>query len=208
MEKVHWLYSSDQARVLGRILRVFQLFEFISHDNQIWWTLLQQRWQLLQLPQSQDLYWRWSHPHRPLQEAYRQAPRSAPVLRSSKSHHNKYWILCTVGFPLAPHLWFWRNVWRKINWIEEEFFDAKKLQLKSCWNLSGSNYSERRILALQKKNRNIDPRNANRVKFPFDFHLVLPAAGPVLKRHHRTMITDNPEIAEPFPDLPMSQTGS
>ena len=77
-------------------------------------------------------------------------------------------------------------------------------QFERIRNLSGSNYSERRTLALQKKNRNIDPRNANRVKFPLDFHPVLPAAGPVLKRHHRTMITDNPELAEPFPDPPMA----
>ena len=146
MEKVHWWYSSDLARFLGRILQVFQLFEFISHDNQIWWTLLQQRWQLLQLPQSQDLYWRWSHPHRPLQEAYRQAPRSAPVLLSSKSHHNKYCV--QYGFPLAPHLWFWRNVWKKINWIEEGFFDAKKLQLKSCWNSVWENKKPFRVQLL------------------------------------------------------------
>ena len=77
-------------------------------------------------------------------------------------------------------------------------------QFERIRNLPGSNYSERRTLALQKKNRNIDPRNANRVKFPLDFHSVLPAAGPVLKRHHRTMITDNPELAEPFPDRPMA----
>ena len=77
-------------------------------------------------------------------------------------------------------------------------------QFERIRNLPGSNYCERRSLALQKKVRNINSRNANRVKFPFDYHPVLPDAGPVLKKHHRTMITDNPELAGPFPDPPMA----
>ena len=77
-------------------------------------------------------------------------------------------------------------------------------QFERIRNLPGSNYSEKRTLALQKKIRNVNSRNANRVKFPFDYHPVLPDAGPVLKKHHRTMITDNPELADPFPDPPMA----
>ena len=58
--------------------------------------------------------------------------------------------------------------------------------------------------ALQKKERNVDPRTKKRVKAVFDFNPLLPKISNVLKKHHRTMLTDNPELRDAFPDPPMA----
>lgn len=77
-------------------------------------------------------------------------------------------------------------------------------QFKRVKDLPGDNYAEKRKLALQKKTRNDDPRMKKRVKAVFDFNPLLPKISTVLKKHHRTMLSDNPELKDSFPDPPMA----
>ena len=67
--------------------------------------------------------------------------------------------------------------------------------------LPGENYTERRKLALEKRVRQ---KQSDRVIGVFDFNPVLPPIGGVLNKHWRTMISDNPELKEPFPEPPMA----
>ena len=77
-------------------------------------------------------------------------------------------------------------------------------QFKRVKELPGDTYTEKRKLALKKKVRNADPRTQKRVKVVFDFNPLLPKISNVLKKHHRTMISDNPELRDSFPDPPMT----
>ena len=77
-------------------------------------------------------------------------------------------------------------------------------QFKRVRDLPGDTYAEKRKLALQKKVRNDDPSMKKRVKAVFDFNPLLPKISTVLKKHHRTMLSDNPELRETFPDPPMA----
>ena len=77
-------------------------------------------------------------------------------------------------------------------------------QFKRVKELPGENYAQRRKLALQKKIRNQDPQTKKRVKAVFDFNPLLPKISTVLKKHHRTMLSDNPELKDSFPDPPMA----
>ena len=76
-------------------------------------------------------------------------------------------------------------------------------QFKRVRDLPGENFSEKRKNALQKKIRNIDP-GKKRVKAVFDFNPLLPKISNVLKKHHRTMLSDNPELRDSLPEPPMA----
>lgn len=67
--------------------------------------------------------------------------------------------------------------------------------------LPGEDYDERRKLALEKRPRK---KQTERVIGVFDYNPVLPDIGGVLKKHWRTMVHDNPELKEPFPEPPMA----
>ena len=67
--------------------------------------------------------------------------------------------------------------------------------------LPGENYHQRRKLALEKSPRQ---KESNRVIGVFDFNPILPSIGGVLNKHWRTMISDNPDLKEPFPEPPMA----
>ena len=54
------------------------------------------------------------------------------------------------------------------------------------------------------KVRNDDPRIKKRVKAVFDFNPLLPKISTVLKKHHRTMLSDNPELRDSLPEPPMA----
>ena len=43
-----------------------------------------------------------------------------------------------------------------------------------------------------------------RVKAVFDFNPLLPKISNVLKKHHRTMLSDNPELRDSLPEPPMA----
>ena len=90
--------------------------------------------------------------------------------------------------------------------LKNEFLIKIKIiesQFKKVRDLPGADYKEKRMLALQKRVRTIDPKHADRVKAAFDFNPVLPRLSSVFSKHHRTMIADNPELSEVFPDPPM-----
>ena len=74
-------------------------------------------------------------------------------------------------------------------------------QFKRVRELPGANYTERRKLALEKRQKNTD---SDRVIGVFDHNPVLPRIGSVIVKHYRTMISDNPELKEPFPKPPMA----
>ena len=74
-------------------------------------------------------------------------------------------------------------------------------QFAKVRNLPGENYNDRRKLALEKKNK---VQNSDRVIAPFDFNPVLPRLGGVLAKHHKTMVTDNPDLKKIFPKPPMA----
>ena len=68
-------------------------------------------------------------------------------------------------------------------------------------NLPGDNYTEKRKLALVKKHRQ---QKTNRVIGVFDYNPLLPKISTVLAKHHRTMVNENPELSEVFPEPPMA----
>ena len=67
--------------------------------------------------------------------------------------------------------------------------------------LPGSTYSEKRNLALKKKNKT---HKTDRVIAPFDYNPALPKISTVLHKHHKTMVTDNPDLKKVFPQPPMA----
>ena len=80
----------------------------------------------------------------------------------------------------------------KSSLVEAQYERVRKLQ--------GDNYFERRKFALEKR---IRQKQSDRVIAVFDFNPVLPSIGGVLNKHWRTMVSDNPELKEPFPEPPM-----
>ena len=84
-----------------------------------------------------------------------------------------------------------RNYGSKL--IDEQFTKVK--------TLPGENFNERRKLALEKKAK---AQKSDRVIAPFDYNPVLPKLGAVLAKHHKTMLTDNPDLKKVFPQPPMA----
>ena len=74
------------------------------------------------------------------------------------------------------------------------------LQFNKVRSLPGNNFTERRNLALMKKTRS---KNYDRVMAPFDFNPMLPKISKVIAKHHKTIITDNPNLKKIFPFPPM-----
>ena len=74
-------------------------------------------------------------------------------------------------------------------------------QFNRVRELPGNTYAEKRNLALEKKQR---VNGTDRVIGVFDYNPVLPKIGSVITKHYRTMISDNPELKEPFPKPPMA----
>ena len=74
-------------------------------------------------------------------------------------------------------------------------------QFDKVRNLPGSDYTERRKLALIKRPKN---KQTKRVIGVFDYNPLLPKISTVLSKHHRTMINENPELSEVFPEPPMA----
>ena len=75
------------------------------------------------------------------------------------------------------------------------------LQFQKVRNLPGNNYAERRKLALVKKQKQ---KNSNRVIGVFNYNPLLPKISTVLTKHHRTMVNENLELLEVFPEPPMA----
>ena len=67
--------------------------------------------------------------------------------------------------------------------------------------LPGINYTERRKLALMKKQKGL---KSDRVIGVFDFNPLLPKISTVINKHFRSMINENPELSEVFPNPPMA----
>ena len=84
-----------------------------------------------------------------------------------------------------------RNYGSKL--IDEQFTKVK--------TLPGENFNERRKLALEKKAK---AQKSDRVIAPFGYNPVLPKLGAVLAKHHKTMLTDNPDLKKVFPQPPMA----
>ena len=74
-------------------------------------------------------------------------------------------------------------------------------QFNRVRELPGDTYTEKRNLALQKKKKQTA---SDRVIGVFDYNPVLPKIGSVMVKHYRTMISDNPELKEAFPQPPMA----
>ena len=83
----------------------------------------------------------------------------------------------------------------------EDKFETRLSELKKVRSLPGATYSKRRNLAFIKKTR---VKNTERVIAPFDFNPVLPKLSSVLTKHHRTMLSDNPDLKKVFPKPPMA----
>ena len=75
-------------------------------------------------------------------------------------------------------------------------------QFKRVKNLPGENYSERRKLALVKKEK-VKTKN-NRVIAPLDYNPLLPKMSEILTKHHKSMIFKKPELKSTFPEPPMA----
>ena len=96
----------------------------------------------------------------------------------------------------------------RLNQLKTEFliprhYKSKLIdqQFNRVRSLPGSNFTERRNLALVKK---LKSKNTDRVIAPFDYNPVLPKISKVMPKHHRTMIRDNPDLKKVFPQPPMA----
>ena len=69
-------------------------------------------------------------------------------------------------------------------------------QFDKVRSLPGATYSEKRNLALIKKTL---VKDTERVIAPFDFNPVLPKLSSVLTKHHRTMLSDSPDLKKSIP---------
>ena len=74
-------------------------------------------------------------------------------------------------------------------------------QFQKVRNLPGNNYSERRKLALVKRQKQ---QKTNIVTSVFDYNPPLPKISSVLAKHHCTMVNGNPKLSEVFPKPPMA----
>ena len=77
--------------------------------------------------------------------------------------------------------------------VEAQFDRVRKLP--------GENYKEKRKLALEKR---VKKNSSDRVIGVFDFNPVLPNISSVFNKHWRTMVSDNPDLKEPFSEPPMA----
>ena len=74
-------------------------------------------------------------------------------------------------------------------------------QFQKVRHLPGNDYNEKRKLALVKRQK---LQKNDRVIGVFDYNPLLPKISTVLTKHHRTMINENPELSEVFPEPPMA----
>ena len=74
-------------------------------------------------------------------------------------------------------------------------------QFQKVRELPGNNYSEKRKLALQKTQRGL---KSKRVIGVFDFNPLLPRISSVINKHFRSMVNENPELKDAFPEPPMA----
>ena len=70
------------------------------------------------------------------------------------------------------------------------------LQFQKVRNLPGNNYTDRRNLALIKRQKE---KKADRIIGVFDYNPLLPKISTILTKHHHTMISKNLELLEVFP---------
>ena len=75
------------------------------------------------------------------------------------------------------------------------------LQFQKVRNLPGNNFTDRHKLALVKRQK---VQKSDRVIGFFNYNPLLPKISTVLSKHHRTMINENPELSEVFPEPPMA----
>ena len=91
----------------------------------------------------------------------------------------------------------------KTNFLIPRNYSRKLIntQFQKVRELPGNNYVERRKLALVKKQK---LQNSDIVIGVFDFNPLLPKISTVINKHYRTMINENPELKEVFPEPPMA----
>ena len=75
-------------------------------------------------------------------------------------------------------------------------------QFKRILELPGDSYFDKRKEALKKKERN--QGDNKRIISPFQYNPLLPKASTVLSKHYNTMIFNNPDLKEVFPEAPMA----
>lgn len=75
-------------------------------------------------------------------------------------------------------------------------------ECKRIESLPGNSFCERRELALEKR---IKLKEANeRVVIPVDYNPYMPKISSIFYKHHKAMITSNPELKKTFPKSPMA----
>ena len=91
----------------------------------------------------------------------------------------------------------------KFNFLIPRNYNSKLIdsQFQKVKNLPGNDYSEKRKLALVKKQKG--PKS-DRVIAVFDFNPLLPKISTVLNKHYNSMVSENPELKDVFPEPPMA----
>ena len=91
----------------------------------------------------------------------------------------------------------------KNNFLIPRNYNSKLIesQFKKVRELPGNNYSDRRKLALAKTQKGL---KTDRVIGVFNFNPLLPKISSVINKHFRSMVNENPELKEVFPQPPMA----
>ena len=92
----------------------------------------------------------------------------------------------------------------KENFLIPRQYHAKVVdaQFNRIRNLPGNDFIERRLKALEKKEK--QPVENKRIVAPLDYNPVLPKLSEVFEKHHRAMLFKKPELRDVFREPPMA----